>query len=340
MEIRLLTDPEDLKRYGEWIRTHPEGSLWQSPEWKTYQESLGRQVRIYAAMEGAEIRASALVVIDHTTFGLTTWEIPRGPLGIIENGKLRIENKNFLEKIIRDAKDDRCLSIYCSPVHPFSILNSQFSISRRLVMPEATRIIDLTLSEEDLLAQMKPKGRYNIRLAEKHGVRVMPSSDVQAFARLAEETARRDGFRGHSAAFYERFLTCLPGAFLLFALPPEIVIPSSSLRSSERIEGAGLLGVIWGKTGIYYYGASSHAQKELMAPYLLQWSAMKHCKAHGCTSYDLFGIAPEGAVDHPWSGVSDFKVKFGGSVVNYPPEQEIALRPFLKYLLKIKRGLV
>jgi len=206
-------------------------------------------------------------------------------------------------------------------------------------MPEATRIIDLTLNEDDLLGQMRPKGRYNIHLAEKHGVHVAPSGDVQAFARLAEETARRDGFRGHSQAFYERFLNYLPGAFLLLAYPPSepAVTPSSSLRSSERIEGAGLLGVTWGTTGLYYYGASSDRHRELMAPYLLQWEAMKVCKARGCIAYDLFGIAPAGAIDHPWAGVSAFKAKFGGEVVTYPPEQEIVLRPGMKALLELKR---
>ena len=214
-------------------------------------------------------------------------------------------------------------------------------------MPEATRLLDLTRSEEDLLAQMKPKGRYNIRLAEKHGVRVELCNDVKSFSVLMNETMQRDGFRSSGGRTYRRFLELLPRSFLLLAYAPSghEKTASEGRYSRDKTEMsqtpvAGLLGVIWGAGGIYYYGASSHAQKELMAPYLLQWEAIKHCKAQGCSSYDLFGIAPPDQPDHPWSGVSDFKAKFGGTVVMYPPEQEITLRPLVKTLLSMKRKIM
>lgn len=326
MDTRLLTSPEALQLYDHWVKAHPEGSLWQSLEWKRFQESLGRKVRIYATMERDEIAASALVVIDRTMFGLTAWEIPRSPL---VNNEVRIMNNALLELILRDAKRERCMSLFLSPLQP--IHNSLFMIhdSHRFVMPEATRILNLTLSEDDLLKQMKPKGRYNIKLAQKHGVHVAQSDDVDAYTTLAKETWARDGFRGPRTG-YERFLKDLPGSFLLLAY--------AGLPSSTPI--AGLVGVTWGTQGIYYYGASSDRHRELMAPSLLQWEAMKLCKARGCTSYDFFGIAPENQPDHPWAGVSAFKEKFGGTVVTYPPEREIVLRPFAKALLQTKRHIL
>jgi len=81
MLIRVLSQETDLATYDAWVKRHPQGSLWQSLEWKRFQEALGREMRVYAAMEGQEIQASALVVIDRTAFGLTTWDVPRGPLG-------------------------------------------------------------------------------------------------------------------------------------------------------------------------------------------------------------------------------------------------------------------
>lgn len=324
MDIRILTSSADFRIYDAWIKRHPEGTLWQSLEWKTYQEALGRDVRIYAAMEGPDIQASALVVIDRTTFGLSTWEIPRGPL---LSEKLQVNSEQLLEKLVDDAQHDRCISLYLSPPNKklFTIHSSLFT-SRRFVMPEATRIINLTLSEEDLLGQMRPKGRYNIKLAEKHGISVGKSDDVEAYTALAKETWIRDGFRGPKRG-YEAFLKNLPGSFLLLA-------------THEKRPLAGLLGVVWKSTGIYYYGASSAAHREMMAPYLLQWEAMKYCREKGCSSYDLFGIAPDGALNHPWSGVSDFKAKFGGSIVTYPPEQEMTLRPIMKAILGLKRRLL
>ncbi len=106
----------------------------------------------------------------------------------------------------------------------------------------------------------------------------------------------------------------------------------------------------WNKLGIYYYGASSYEHRSLMAPYLLQWKAMEHCKELGCLTYDLLGVAPpENAASsqlqaasspHPWAGITDFKEKFGGELIEYPHEQQIVLRPFALKALTLKRQLL
>ncbi|MFA6523823.1 MAG: peptidoglycan bridge formation glycyltransferase FemA/FemB family protein [Candidatus Peribacteraceae bacterium] len=352
MEIRLLTTPGELSAYDLWVKHHPQGSLWQSIEWKGYQEAFGRQTRVYGAMEGSQILASALVIIDRTAGGFCTWDIPRGPLALgMENEKWKMGNewKPFLDRIILSAQREKCLSLFLSPPAPFSIFNFQFSIrpSGRHEQPEATRILDLTQPEEALLAQMHQKGRYNIKVAEKHGVRVEESKDIDAFYALLKETGGRDAFGIKPKTHYEAFLKELPGSFLLlaYAAQNDSVRPSpgTGVGMGANSPGykealAGLLGIIWNGTGVYYYGASSYAHRALMAPYLLQWEAMKRCKALGCVSYDLLGISPPGAPQsHPWTGVSAFKEKFGGTVVTYPPEQQIVLRPVLNSLLGLKR---
>jgi lipid II:glycine glycyltransferase (peptidoglycan interpeptide bridge formation enzyme) len=347
--IYPLTRDDDLKTYDTWVRSHPWGSLWQSLEWKRYQEALGREIRIYVSVEEERIFASALVVIDRTSFGFSVWNVPRGPLACgMENGKSLDATRDrwkmehdVLLRIIEDARKDRCLAIYFSPPREFSMINFQFPIrpSSRHEQPEATRLIDLTLPDEEILRQMKPKGRYNISVAEKHGISVTPSRDIGAFHRLLKLTSQRDRFGILPKSHYEAFLESLPGSFLLLAsLPP----------NPEPI--AGLLGVVWRNIGIYYYGASSYAFRALMAPYALQWAAMQHCKILGCTSYDLLGIVPPspptpsphggGATGWgKWAGISTFKEKFGGTAVTYPPEQQFALRPITSGLLSLKRQL-
>ncbi|MCF7844620.1 MAG: aminoacyltransferase [Kiritimatiellales bacterium] len=330
MKIKLLKSPQEFSEYDHWLRTHPYGSLWQSLEWKKYQEALGRETKLFVAKEGNEIVASALVIIDRTTFGISTWEIPRGPIGPIDNEKLIIDN--LLEEIIRHASDDHCLALFFSPLNPNLILNSQFSIlnSNRYQHPAATRIIDLTKSEEEILAQMKPKGRYNIRVAQKHGVTIEESRDIDAFYELVSETTKRDKFTGHSKNHYQKFLDALDGSFLLFARIGQNKKPI-----------AGLLGVFWGETGTYYYGASSASYRAVMAPYVLQWESMRLSKARGCTKYDFFGIAPIDAPNsHPWKGVSAFKEKFGGEVIEYPEEKVVVLKPVSNSLLKLKRKIL
>lgn len=340
--IRLLTSPADLARYDAWVRSHPQGSVWQSLQWKVFQEARGRDVKIYGALEEAKIVSSALVVRDTTVGGLSTWEIPRGPLG----------DGSVMPHVLEEARRARCVTLYYSPVTPLT--NDALrgaEKSGRYVQAQATLLVDLTPDEQTILAQMHQKGRYNIRVAERHGVTVEPSGDVEAFVRLLDTTTARDAFRGHSRAHYAAFLHSLPGSFMLMAL------------SAAKEPIAALMGVMWPplegcglglsnspdpnpnpnphpRTGIYYYGASSHSHRALMAPYLLQWQAMRMCKEQGCFTYDLLGITPDGAQDHPWEGISAFKEKFGGSVVTYPPEQMIVLRPWAWRGLKMKRRIL
>lgn len=191
-------------------------------------------------------------------------------------------------------------------------------------------MIDLRPPEEAILAQMKPKGRYNISIAKKNGVGIAHSEDIEAFHILLEETALRQRMKKRPLEHYKTFLSNLPGSFLLLA------------HNTQKKPIAGLLGVLWPPTapkiGIFYYGASSYAARASMAPYLLQWEALRFCKDRGCKDYDLLGIAPKDApVDHPWGGVTAFKEKFGGTVKLFPPEQEYRLKPLSSTLLNFKR---
>lgn len=354
--VRLLSSPAELLAYDRWVKSHPEGSLWQSLEWKTYQEALGREVRIYVEetyekLKAVSFQLSALVVIDKTSFGLSTWDIPRGPLTSLKLSAL--SHESFLGEIQCIASQNNGMSLFLSPSIGLKAQSLKLKASPRAEQPPATRIIDLTQSEEAILAQMKQKGRYNIRVAEKHGVCVKQSTDIDAFAALAQETARRDRFTAPPASRYQKFLASLPGAFLLLAYGPT----TSEQRTADSNNPtpspiAGLLGTIWNGTGIYYYGASDYANRSLMASYLLQWEAMKYCKAHGCHTYDLLGIERPSHAENilkaesrklkasSWSGITRFKEQFGGAVIEYPPEQEIVLKPMIKHLLQMKRSLV
>ena len=325
MSIRILTTPAELQSADAWVKTCPQGNVWQAGEWRSYQESLGKKVRMYACFsDNSTIEAIALVIIDTTTFGLSTWEIPRGPL--VSPGASANE---LVTHILDDAKKEKCLALYLSPQSPVHA-NESFAPSTKHVQPQATRVIDLTKSEEEILAGMHPKGRYNIMLAKKHGVTVTEGSgnDIDAFYALLEGTGGRDGFIISQKSHYARFLSDLRGSFLILA-------------KHENRPIAGLLGVEWNGTAIYYYGASAYEHRSLMAPYLLQWEAMRRSKAHGCHTYDLLGISPDKAPPNdPWWGITDFKRKFGGTVVTYPAEQAIVLRPVMKAALEWKRKIL
>lgn len=327
MEIRLLTSPAELEQYDAWVRAHPQGTLWQSLVWKRYQDALKRKTHVYAAFRGDVMVASALVTSDSTVMNLTAWDLPRGPL--FAEGISAADAKVFFDHIVREAKKDKCFSLTLSPINPLPTSSYTLRDSSRHEQPEATRVLDLTRSEEDILKQMHQKGRYNIKVAEKNAVRVEASSDARAFGELLHRTAARDGFAAAPVSRYEAFLAHVEGAFLLLAYG----------AGEEPI--AGLMGVIWNGTGIYYYGASEYEHRALMAPYLLQWEAIRHCRDAGCVRYDLLGVAPPDAPDdHPWQGISRFKEKFGGEMVVYPAEQQIIVRPAAHAGLQMKRKLL
>lgn len=332
MTINLLTTDAELEQYDAWVRAHPDGTLWQSLAWKKYQEALGREVRIYAMnneklimKNKGEFVGTALVVIDRTAFGLSVWEVPRGPLF---NEQLKMNNEKnceFLEAILQEAKKERCMYVLQSPL--FIIHSSFFIPSKRHVHPEASLLIDLTQSEEEILKHMHQKGRYNIAVAKRHGVEIIQgtSSDIDSFYRLLTSTGSRDNFIILQKSRYKRFLESLDGSHLLLAM-----------HQGKAI--AGLLNVLWNGTAYYYYGASSYEDRKCMAPYLLQFEAMRKAKAEGCQTYDLLGIMPVDAPSNdPWKGITDFKQKFGGTLVTYPKEQICVLRPMLKKLLELKR---
>ena len=262
MELRPLTSAEDFATYDRWVKGHPQGTLWQSLEWKTFQEALGRRVKVYAGLEGGRIVGSALVVIDRTAFGLSTWDIPRGPLSVVsdqrspssaeatEGGAVSDDQPSIrlLAMVEKDARQSKCMTLFLSATTPLPLEGRGWGRGARHEQPEATRVVDLTLPEDQLLAQMKPKGRYNISVARKNGVRVEESKDVDAFVQLVRLTAGRDGFTALPDATYRAFSEQLPGSFLLLASMPASERPagsppenraSSSVRpaASRRVSG-------------------------------------------------------------------------------------------------------
>jgi peptidoglycan pentaglycine glycine transferase (the first glycine) len=309
------------ERYDLWVKQHPQGTFWQSLERKTYLEACGLKTSILASeSQKGNIEATALIVKDKGRWA-TTWEIPRGPIWANEAAASAL----LLSSIEKFAKKEGVTAVFVSPSTPLS-LGEKWRPSRRHVYPEATRIIDLTKTEEEILRQMHQKGRYNIRVAEKAGVTVRKGTvdDIDTFYTLLTETKNRDGFTISPKSHYADFLTQVTGSFILIA-------------EHEKKPTSGLIGVVWNGVGIYYYGASSYEDRALMAPYLLQWEAMKHCKAQSCHTYDLLGISKNENVKDAWHGITDFKRKFGGAVHTFPPEQVLVLQPMRKFIVDLKR---
>jgi lipid II:glycine glycyltransferase (peptidoglycan interpeptide bridge formation enzyme) len=199
------------------------------------------------------------------------------------------------------------------------------------VQPPSTVIVDLQEDEDALLKGMKSKTRYNVRLAAKRGVTVREAGpeELSVWYRLYSETARRDRISIHSEAYYSTLFDVVRGADRGGGVAGGAA-PRLLLYFAE-FEGAWLAGNIvleWGGTATYLYGASSNLRREVMAPYLLQWEAMRQARGRGLDRYDLFGIPPTPDPKHPMHGLYRFKTGFGGRILDRLGAWDYPCRPF------------
>lgn len=263
-----------------------------------------------------ELVGGALVLRQEAFRGKTWLWCPGGPL-------LPEEDSFAVWAVLRRAIQEKAslvgdLFLRMEPLVPTEKPLLQLGrVSTESYLPRHTLLLDLTLSETALLEQMKQKGRYNIRQAEKRGVCVEAAGmkGLDVFYDLLLETAQRDGFHVHEKSFYRAFMEVLGESAQLYLA-----------KVGSKVIG-GFLGTQFGKTATYYFGASSNENREDFAPYALQWHAIQAAKHAGCTRYDFLGIAPEGSKTDALVGVTQFKTRFGGERMDYQSAQKIVYRP-------------
>jgi peptidoglycan pentaglycine glycine transferase (the first glycine) len=172
--------------------------------------------------------------------------------------------------------------------------------------------IDLTVNEEGMLAQMKQKTRYNIRLAERKEVtvRIGSTQDLPMLYKMYAETSIRDGFVIRDEGYYQTVWN----TFMQPAITGQPIAEALIAEVNNEPVAAIVLFMYAGRA-YYVYGMSRDSQREKMPAYLLQWEAMKRAKVLGCTAYDLWGAPDEfNESDSMW-GVYRFKEGLGGEVV-------------------------
>ncbi len=326
------------KRYDAFVLNHPLGSIHQTLEWGIFQSGSGRRdkFRVFAAEdEDGQIMASALVIRQVMPFNKCWLYCPRGPLGDYSKKQNLTPLFNKIKEL---AHSENAVFLRFDPpleesFHPrlkefFKTINARPAHAH--YQPESTLILDLKHAPEELLRRMKPKGRYNIKVAQKHGVKVRVSdgnkADMEAFYALLRRTAQRDRFSGHPQSYYKKML--------------EVLGPQKARLYLAEYDGkllAGMIATYFAQTATYYFGASSDEHRNTMAPYLLHWQAINDARAAGYHYYDFFGIAPVDQPGHPWAKVTDFKLKFGGERVDYMQAYEIVYRPLWYTLIKLAK---
>ena len=308
------------------LSAHSCGSLWHTPHWAAFQEKHGNPCIFFGVTDENEVLAAGIMQIRHRSIFR---------FGYIQGGILYKEENLSAElyKVITDglkqiAKEKKLMHCFVDWVVTYNEKDNQLlhdmphhNFNVKAIIPTFTNILDITKSEDEILTAMKPKGRYNIKLAEKKGVTVREGTpeEIPQFYHLLEITTARDGFRANGLEYYKSFLDSLPFARFMVAEHENEIISGGIFTYS-------------GRQALYYYGASAGHKRNLMAPYLLQWEALRYGKANGCEYYDFMGIAdPENEHDS-LHGVTDFKLKFGNGTTRFLPAYDIVFSP-LKYSL-------
>lgn len=209
------------------------------------------------------------------------------------------------------------------PVTPRGLPRARKSASD--MQPASTVIVDIDRPLDAVMESMKPKTRYNARLAEKKGVTVTEgiADDIPRWYEIYRETARRDRIAIHSIAYYRGLLQAArdyPGA------APEVKL---LLAWHEGDLLAGNIVAFWKTRAAYLYGASSGNKRNLMPTYALQWDAIRRAHAAGCRTYDLYGVPPRPDPGHPMFGLYQFKTGFSETVLERWGTWDVAYRPVL-----------
>ena len=306
-----LSDPQAWDRF---VAADPRGHLLQTWAWGELKRAFGwTPLRLAVEQDGALVAGAQ--VLYRRLGPLSMGYIPKGPVLIKDTPAVadalwhavRVASRHMravalkVEPEWRDEDSARHAWLVAHGLRP----------STDYIQPRRTIIVDLNGSEDDILARMKSKWRYNIRLSQRKGVevRVGGEQDVETFHALMRVTGTRDQFGIHSLDYYRR-------AWALFAPEGRVRL---LLASYEGQTLAGLMAYAFNRQAWYLYGASSDEHRELMPNHQLQWCAMQWAREQGCTQYDLWGIT-DADPDSPSAalgGVQRFKEGFGGEVVRY-----------------------
>ncbi len=280
----------------------PNNNIFQSELWQKYYEAVG-----YKCFSINFDNNNVLVIKIPLYRQKSYLYCPRGPFCSKENWHI------FMRKLKTVARKENCVFVRVEPyMVPNNIIGKlglrrvdRFSPMSRQHSPLATQILEIGKSEELLLREMKPKWRYNIKLALKKGVLVRKSNskqDLKAFYQLSLGLKER-GYTGFSYEHYEKMFEALGNNINMF------------VAEYEKEILAVLVVVFFGKSAIYLHGASSDNKRDLMPNHLAQWEAILEAKKRGCTIYDFWGISEKGAENERWAGITRFKKGFGGEPV-------------------------
>lgn len=313
---------EEDAEWDAFVAQHPNGSLLQTTNWARLKNRFGwRSQRVWLRRDGRLVAGAQMLVRSAALGLIRVAYIPHGPL--VDWGDEE-QMSVLLNQIDHAAYEERAGMMKMEPLlwsdemsqEEWRVLCQQQDClaDTDTIQPPRTIVIDLTASEDEILARMKQKTRYNIRLSARKDVTVRKGAaeDLAIFNQLIQVTGARNVFGVHDPHYYQ-------AAFDLFS-PDDVALFIAEYGDKAL---AAIMVFVNGKRAAYLYGASGSEERQRMPTYAVQWAAMCWAKERGCTTYDLWGVPdrPEEELeaafrsrdDGLW-GVYRFKRGFGGQV--------------------------
>jgi len=344
MEFKIK-EIKNKKVWEDFLFLCQEKTFLQSWNWGEFQQNMGNRIWRLGVYENNDLISTALIIKITAKRG-TFLFCPHGPTLKPETKSKEYEVlKLLLEELREIGKKERASFIRIAPIWEKNEGNMEifkklgFNEAPIHMHPELTWELDITLSEDELLMQMRKTTRYLIRQAQKNKeVKISQSQelkDIEVFNKLYQEVVDRHQFVPFS-------LDYLKNEFLAFNGDNQIVIFLGEYKN-EVISSAII--IFWQGIAFYHHGASSLKYSKIPVSYLLQWEVIREAKRRGCHTYNFWGIAPTDSPGHPWSGLTLFKMGFGGYKKEYVKTQDFPLssKYWLTFLFeklrKSKRGL-
>ena len=337
MEARIITDRQ---QWNDFVANSFCCNITQSFEWGELAPHMGAEaLRLGVIDEQGKLCAAMLILIIRApVLRRNYFYAPRGPVIDDPESPALTVLLNFIKA---QARKRGAFMLKVEPSVPdndttwLAALQKQgFRPNPYAVHVRQEWILDLRPDEKDILAGMKEKWRYNVRLAARKGVTVRRGegqADLDTFYRIYETTSERDQFFIHDKHHYEDVMR-LYGADDRAAL---------LLAEYENQAIAGIIVLRYGRWSWYMYGASSNQYRNLMPNHLLQWTGMQWAKSQGCWYYNFRGIPDILEEGQELWGVYVFKRGFGGYPMRFLETHDLVYSPLVygayMRLLEVKR---
>lgn len=331
----MSTDYEmrDASLRSEWdtfITSHPEANFLQSWDFYEFHKARGKKVVRRLAYSGEEIVGAYAGVVETAKRG-KYMAIAGGPILDYKNKKLV---KAVFEDIKKQGTETSCVFVRVRP--QLELSDSSLSLMAELGLKRAPMylsvefagVLDLSKSEEEILAGASQGFRRKLRKAAKNDIEISAETSDEAikeFCRLEKLHAERQKY----VAFSTSFLT---KQFEAFRAGGEVIIYTAR-KDGETL--AQNFMIFYGPEASYHYGVSSQLGTKYSAAPLLHMEAMKEARKRGCIRYNLWGIVEPDEKEHRFYGVSEFKRSFGCSELRYTPAHDMILKPTKYQLTKL-----